>query len=77
MSAYPVDAIFATKARAYAAIHFSWLSLSAPAQTAHVFHTGLIGPHGEILADVGDGPGLVVATLDQEDPALHVALEFA
>jgi predicted amidohydrolase len=77
VSAYPVDAIFATKARAYAAIHTLWVSVSVPAQTAHLFHSGLIGPHGEMLADVGDEPGLVVATLDREDPALRGALELA
>jgi predicted amidohydrolase len=77
VSAYPVDSIFATKARAYAAIHNYWLSLSVPAQATHLFHSGLIGPHGEVLADVGDDPGLVVATLDREDPALRVALDLA
>ena len=77
VSAYPVDSIFATKARAYAAIHNCWLSLSVPAQSAHLFHSGLIGPHGEVLADAGNEPGLVVATLDREDPALHVALNLA
>lgn len=77
LSAYPVDAIFATKARAYAAIHNYWLSLSVPAQTTHLFHSVLIGPHGEVLADVGGEAGLVVGTLDREDPALHVALDLA
>lgn len=77
LSAYPVDSIFATKARAHAAIHNYWLSLSAPAQTTHLFHSALIGPHGEVLADPGGEPGLVVAPLDREDPALRVALELA
>ena len=77
VSAYPVDSIFATKARAYAAIHNYWLSLSVPAQTTHLFHSGLVGPHGEVLADAGGDPGLVIATLDREDPALHVALDLA
>jgi predicted amidohydrolase len=77
VSAFPVDSIFATKARAYAAIHNYWLSLSVPAQTTHLFHSGLIGPHGEVLADVGVDPGLVVAPLDREDPALHHALALA
>ena len=77
VSAYPVDSVFATKARAYAAIHGYWLSLSVPAQTSHLFHSALVGPHGEVLADVGDGPGLVIGRLDREDPALHVALELA
>lgn len=77
LSAYPVDSILATKARAYAAIHNYWLSLSVPAQTTHLFHSGLIGPHGEVLADVGGEAGLVVGTLDRDDPALHVALDLA
>lgn len=77
VSAFPVDSIFATKARAYAAIHNYWLSLSVPAQSAHLFHSGLIGPHGEVLADAGVDPGMVVALLDREDPALHVALDLA
>lgn len=77
LSAYPVDSIFATKARAYAAIHSYWLSLSVPAQTTHLFHSGLIGPRSEVLADVGGEAGLVVGTLDRKDPALHVALDLA
>jgi predicted amidohydrolase len=39
LSAYPVDSIFATKARAYAAIHNYWLSLSVPAQSTHLLHS--------------------------------------
>ncbi|WP_374969710.1 carbon-nitrogen hydrolase family protein [Terrabacter sp. BE26] len=77
LSAYPVDSIFATKARAYAAIHNYWLSLSVPAQATHLFHSGLIGPHGEVLAEAGGESGLVVGTLDRDDPALRGALEFA
>lgn len=77
VSAYPVDSIFATKARAYAAIHNYWLSLSVPAQSTLLFRSGLVGPHGAVLAEAGDEPGLVVATLDHEDPALHVALDLA
>jgi len=77
LSAYPVDSIFATKARAYAAIHNYWLSLAVPAQSTHLFRSGLIGPHGELLADVGGEAGLVVGTLNRADPALHVALDLA
>jgi predicted amidohydrolase len=77
VSGYPVDSIFATKARAYAAIHNYWLSLSVPAQTTHLFHSELIGPHGEVLATVGGEPALVVGTLDREDPALRGTLHFA
>jgi predicted amidohydrolase len=77
LSAYPVDSIFATKARAYAAIHNYWLSLSVPAQTTQLLHSALIGPHGEVLADAGAESGLVVGTLDRKAPALHGALNFA
>ena len=77
VSAYPVDAIFATKARAHAAINNYWLSLSVPAQSTHLFRSGLIGPDGEVIAEAGDRAGLVVATLDRDDPALHVALDLA
>jgi predicted amidohydrolase len=77
LSAYPVDAVFRTKACAYAAIHNYWVSLSVPAQTAHLFHSGLIGPHGEVLADAGGEAGLVVGALNRADPALHVALDLA
>ena len=77
LSAYPVDSIFATKARAYAAIHNYWLSLSVPAQAAHLFRSGLIGPHGDVLVDVGGESGLVVGTLDRGDPALRGALDVA
>ena len=77
LSAYPVDEVFQTKARAYAAIHNYWLSLSVPAQTTDLFHSGLIGPHGGVLADAGREAGLVVGTLDRADPALRVALDLA
>lgn len=77
LSAYPVDSIFATKARAYAAIHNYWLSLSVPAQATHLFRSGVIGPHGEVLAEAGGESGLVVGRLDRTDPALRVALESA
>jgi predicted amidohydrolase len=77
VSAYPVDSIFTTKARAYAAIYNSWLSLSVPAQSTHLFRSGLIGPHGEVLSDVGVEPGLAIGTLDRQDPELRVALDYA
>ena len=47
-----------------------------PARATSLCQSGLIGPHGEVLADVGDEPGLVVGTLDREDPALQGALDF-
>jgi hypothetical protein len=74
-SAYPVDAILRTKAIVHAAINNVWLSLSVPAQSLTFMRSGLIGPDGSALADVEDG--LVIAELDREDPALHVALDLA
>lgn len=77
LSAYPVESIFAIKARAYAAVHCYWLTLSVPAQSTHLFRSGLIGPHGEMLTECDVEPGLVVGTLDRDDPALHRALDLA
>jgi predicted amidohydrolase len=65
LSAYPVDAIFRTKARAHAAINATWVSLSVPAQVAHLVRPGLIGPDGEDLTVAQDGADLVVADLDR------------
>jgi predicted amidohydrolase len=77
LSAYPVDAIFHTKALAHASINNYWLALSAPAQTAGLLASGLIGPDGSSLAPVPDGAELVVADLDRDAPGLHVALNLA
>lgn len=77
MSAYPVDEIFHVKARAHAAINNYWISLSVPAQTAHLVPAGLIGPNGARLADIPPAGDLVVADLDRGDPQLHVALNLA
>jgi predicted amidohydrolase len=74
VSAYPVDSIFETKARAYAAINNYWVALSVPAQTAHLFRSGLIDPEGADVVRAGDSPELVTAVLDRDDPALQVAL---
>jgi predicted amidohydrolase len=74
---YPVDAMLEVKARAYAAIDNYWVALSGPAQTAHLLRSELIGPHGEPLAQAGDGEELVVADLDPADPALDIPLTKA
>ncbi len=74
-SAYPVDSIFETKARAYAAINSYWVSLSVPAQCAPMFPSALIGPDGQSLVRAGGGEDLVVGELDRAafDPALNGA----
>jgi predicted amidohydrolase len=77
LSAYPVDSIFAVKASAHAAINNYWVGLSAPQQTQHLFPAALFGPNGDTLAQVEVGDDLVVAHLDPDDPAFHVALDFA
>jgi predicted amidohydrolase len=77
LSAYPVDSVFAVKARALAAINNYWLSLSVPAQSTHLFCSGLIAPNGDVLAEAGVAPGLVVADLDRDDPTLDGALNYA
>ena len=77
LSAYPVDSVFPVKARALAAINNYWLSLSVPAQSTHLFCSGLVAPNGDVLADAGMSPGLVVADLDRDAPALEGALKYA
>lgn len=77
LSAYPVDSIFETKARAHAAINSYWLSVSIPAQCSGLFRSGLIGPDGDPLVQAGGEAGLVVGRLDREAPALDVALNRA
>jgi predicted amidohydrolase len=76
-SAYPVDAIFDTKARAYAAIHNYWVSLATPAETASFIKSALIGPDGEVLNQIETERGVVFAELDREAPELDVALTKA
>lgn len=76
-SAYPVDSVFETKARAYAAINNYWVSLSVPAQTAELFPSALIGPDGRTLVRATTTPGLVVGELDRDAPALDISLRLA
>ena len=76
-SAYPVDSVFETKARAYAAINNYWVSLSVPAQTADLFQSALIGPDGQTIVRAGTEPGLVVGELDRDAPAFDIALRLA
>ncbi|PUA81111.1 carbon-nitrogen hydrolase family protein [Nocardioides currus] len=77
LSAYPVDSVFATKARAHAAINCYWVGLSAPAETRELFASALIGPDGRCLAEVSSGSDLVVGDIDTDDPDFHVALDLA
>ncbi|GAA2144294.1 carbon-nitrogen hydrolase family protein [Nocardioides koreensis] len=76
-SAYPVDAVFEMKVRAHAAINNYWVSLSVPAQTAHLFPSALVGPDGQALVRAGAEAGLVVGELDRDAPELEGALRYA
>jgi predicted amidohydrolase len=76
-SAYPVDAIFDTKARAYAAIHNYWISLATPVETASFIKSALIGPDGENLNQIEEDEGVMFAELDRRDPRFDVALNKA
>ena len=77
LSAYPVDAIFYIKARAYAAIHNYWVGLATPMETSYLMMSGLIGPNGETLAQVSTERGLVFAELDRSTPELDIPLNKA
>lgn len=77
LSAYSVDAVFAIKARSHAAINNYWIGLSAPAHTAELFPSALIGPDGITIAQVQPGDDLMIGEMDKADPAFHVALDLA
>jgi len=77
LSAYPVDRIFYLKARAYAAIHTYWLSLSVPSECAHMMMSGLISPDGELLVRMEAAEGVVVGEMDRDAPELDIALNKA
>jgi predicted amidohydrolase len=73
-SAYPVDAIFDTKARAYAAIHNYWVSLATPMETASFIQSVLIGPDGETASRLEGERGIVLAEIDRDNPKYDVPL---
>jgi predicted amidohydrolase len=77
LSAYPVDAVFEVKARAYAAINCYWVAMSLPAQTLDLMPSGLIAPNGTYAAQITGKADLAVVTLDRDDPTLTVPLTHA
>ncbi len=77
LSAYPVDASFYLKARAYASIHNYWVGLSTPAETASFIMSALIGPDGEPINRAESERELVFAELDRLAPDLDIALNKA
>jgi predicted amidohydrolase len=76
-SAYPVDAIFDTKARALAAIHNYWVGLSTPVETAGFITSALIGPNGDNIAELTEKQGVLIADMQPDDPKLDIALNKA
>lgn len=77
LSAYPEDTIFFTKARAYAAIHTMWVSLSVPSERAELMMSGLIDPNGEPLKQATSFEGIVMADMDRDESRLDIALNKA
>jgi len=77
LSAYPVDEIFYTKARAHAAIHNYWVGLSVPSECTHLMMSGLIGPDGVPLKHMTTNEGLVIEQMDRNAPEFDVALHKA
>jgi predicted amidohydrolase len=76
-SSYPVDAIFDTKARAYAAIHNYWVAQATPTETASFIQSGLIGPDGEYINQIEEDQGVIFAELNRDDPRLDISLNKA
>ena len=77
LSAYPIDSIFATKARAHAAINCYWIAISVPAQAANLVRSQLIGPNGNLLIHVPDGGELLIGEINPMDPQFDIALHKA
>jgi predicted amidohydrolase len=77
-SSYSEDPMFGVQAQGYAASHNLWVSVSVPTQCSHALGSRLIGPSGEVQ---GAAPprmsGVVIETLDADDPRWEVALKRA
>lgn len=77
LSAYPEAPIFQLKARAHAAVHCYWISLSVPTERATMMSSALIGPNGEVVNAIEEMEGVVFADLNRSDPDFDVALHKA
>lgn len=76
-SAYPVDAILETKARAYAAIQNYWVALATPTETASFISSAFIGPDGENIQQLKANQGIIFASMDRDDPKYDIPLNKA
>jgi predicted amidohydrolase len=77
LSAYPIDKVFLLKARAHAALHNFWVSLSVPTECVDLMRSGLIGPEGDLLCEVETDVGLVFHDLDRLAPEWDIAFRKA
>jgi predicted amidohydrolase len=78
-SSFSDDPVFDVLARAHAASHTYWVSVSVPTQCSAVTPSGVIGPHGNWLdrCPAEGTADLVCVDLDRTDPALDMALNKA
>lgn len=77
LSAYPVDAIFSTKAQAYAAIHNIWIGMTTPTETSGFINSTMFGPNGDILNKVETDQDIIFAEIDRAHPDFEKALLLA
>ncbi|MBO0882601.1 MAG: carbon-nitrogen hydrolase family protein [Mycobacterium sp.] len=78
-STFSEDPVFDVLARAHAASHTYWVSVSNSTQCSAAMSAGVIGPHGYWLdrCPAASTTGLVCVDLDRTDPRLHMALNKA
>jgi predicted amidohydrolase len=78
-SSYGLPSYFQIALRAHAALNCIWIGAATPAQKAGKGPAGVIGPDGEWIAQCAQTPepGLVVASLDRNDPAYDIPLQKA
>ena len=76
-SSYPVDGVFAIKARGYAAVHCYWVSMTNPSQTSTFCPSAVFGPNGDVLGTVQGVEGVITVDLDRNAPEFDMALTKA
>ena len=76
-SSYPIDGLFAVKARGYAAVHCYWVSMTNPAETSTFCPSAVFGPNGDVLDTVAGAEGLITFDLDRHAPEFDIALTKA
>ncbi len=78
LGTYGCDPIHGVMARAHAATNCLWLSLASPAQCSPTLPCALFGPDGHPIGAARPGTsGLLLNTLDPDDPRYNAALHAA